>query len=48
MKYSILILTITTILLVIVGCAISKKSTKSNSLQETWELNYISGKRMAL
>ena len=47
MKYSTLIFIITTILLLLAGCAINKKITASKQLEGTWELNYISGKRIA-
>lgn len=47
MKYPILIFAITTILFGVSGCATSKKSSITNQLQGTWQLNYIPGKRIA-
>ncbi len=47
MKYSALILVIAAILFGIIGCAARKQVSVENHLNGTWELNFISGKRIA-
>ncbi len=47
MKKSILILIILTFLCGVMNCTTTKKTSQSPQLTGTWQLNYISGKRIA-
>ena len=47
MKYTALILAITAILFGTTGCATGKQALVESQLKGNWELNYISGKRIA-